>query len=165
MKLGINLPSTLTTSTRDIPAESWLGSLWWCRIGESHGEACWTALSHERTYYAVLQVSTFEQLSNAEPGKAHTVALSRLRKNQKAKLQLTAETRLKKVQHTRNSHVWPRWVSIIGRVPQSSLLAFLPHCLLFTNIHFMPPCSKHKQKPWRAFSCCHRNSYYNLKHT
>lgn len=37
------------------------------------------------------------------------------------------------------------------------------HFLLFTNLYFTPPCSKHKQKPWRAFSCCHRNSYYNLK--
>lgn len=87
--------------------------------------------------------------------------LSCPRKSPKANLQLTAETRLKKAQHTR------RCVSQVGQ-HQGQGTTKPPACisccfLVFTNLHFMPPCSKHKQKPWRAFSCCHRNSYYNLK--
>lgn len=52
--------------------------------------------------------------------------LSCPRKSPKANLQLTAETRLKKAQHTRRSHMCPRWASIIDRAPQSPLLASLP---------------------------------------
>jgi len=89
--------------------------------------------------------------------------LSRPRKSAKAKLQLTTETGLKKTLHTtRRSYVCTRWASIMGRAPQTPV-CISSHCLLFTNLHFMPPCLKHKQKPRRAFSCCHRNSYYNLK--
>ena len=91
--------------------------------------------------------------------------LSCPRKSPKAKLQLTAETRLKKAQHTRRSHVCPRWVSIMGRVPQSPLLASLPAAFCLQTFTSCLLGSKHKQKPWRAFSCCHRNSYYNLKYT
>lgn len=41
---------------------------------EEHAELT-PASPHERTHYSVLQVPTFEQLSNEEPGRAHVFAL------------------------------------------------------------------------------------------
>lgn len=90
--------------------------------------------------------------------------LSCPRKSPKANSQLTAETRWKKAPDTGR-----RCVSQVGQ-HQGQGTTKPPACissrfLVFTNLHFMPPCSKHKQKPRRAFSCCHRNSYYNLNCT
>lgn len=52
-------------------------------------------------------------------------SLSRPRRSPKSKLQPTAEARQKKAPHTR-SHMSLKWVSIMGRVPQSPLPASLP---------------------------------------
>lgn len=53
-------------------------------------------------------------------------SLSHPRRSPKPKLQPRAKARRKKAPHTKRSHVCLKWVSIMGRVPQSPLLASLP---------------------------------------
>lgn len=137
----------------------------WGNPMEKHTELT-PASPHERTHYSVLQVPTFEQLSNEEPGKAYTFALLlSLMSQEKSKSKSATDCWNKAEEsptHQKEPHVpqvgqhhWP------GTTKPPACIS--SRFLLFTNLHFMPPCSKRKQKPWRAFSCCHRNSYYNLK--
>lgn len=65
--------------------------------------------------------------------------LSCPRKSPIAKLQMTAETRLKKAQHTRTCHMCPTWVSIMppsplcASLPTAFYLQTLTSCLLAQN--------------------------------
>lgn len=132
---------------------------------EKHAELT-PAPPPQRTQYPVLQVPTLEPLSNGEPGKAHAFALLfSLMSQEKSKSKVMTDHRNKAEEsptHQKKPCV-PQMGQHHGQGATKSPAPISSHYLLFTTLHFMPPCSKHKQKPWRAFSCCHRNSYYNLK--
>lgn len=96
-----------------------------------------------------LACTAAEQLSNEQPAKAQTAALSPSlpfqKRSPKWELQLT-ESRLKKSQPSTPEEAAPGgpapWA---GRREATKPPARISsRCLLFTNLRFTPPCSKHK---------------------
>lgn len=166
------LPCLLLLPGRSLQGRGWAPSDsagWWNPM-EKHAEL--TPPPHPPPKKGHITQSYRCQLPSSSEVKnleKHTLLLSCFfscpRKSPKAKLQVTAETRLKKAQHTRRSQLCPRWVTVTGKVPQSPLLASLATAFCLHTFTSCLLAQNTNKKPWRAFSCCHRNSYYNLKRT